>query len=388
MANPVCFVIQKFDDGGFFDDLYDDVIEIAVKNSNALCLRSDKILGAKPQLEKIKSSIDNAAVCIAEVTLDNPNVFFEAGWAFALKKPIFVLWDKSQRPEGLPFDIHNKAGIPYDSSKNGWRKELREKLVENITFELTHSPEEKNLASSITIAELLNNYLPYCKKHNSPRTFEWYTGHIGNFLKHFGDKANAPASTLKPFQVTEWLDNQEDWGNNYTRGGITAIQSAYNWAVKNNRIAENPIKSMKKPSAVRRDNLMTTADYEKLRSLVKEGDVFHDVLTFSWNTDCRPEELRHLEASHIDLKNSRILMPKGGARAGQKARIIPLRGAAIGIATKLVDKKPEGKLFLNERRKPWTKWAICNRLHRYSKQIGKKYALSDCRNGAERSIDA
>ena len=139
---PKSFIIQPFDEGEF-DELYDDVIEIAVEQSGAVCLRSDKILGAKPPLAKIQSSIEDASVCIAEVTLDNPNVFFEAGWAFALGKPTFVLWDKSKRPAGLPFDIHNKAGIPYDSSKQGWRKELREKLIDNIKFELTNFKNQK-----------------------------------------------------------------------------------------------------------------------------------------------------------------------------------------------------------------------------------------------------
>ncbi len=387
MTNPICFVMQEFDNGKFFDSLYNDVIKIAAKDAGAYCRRADEILGAKPPLEKIKSSIDNAAVCIAEVTSNNPNVFFELGWAFARERPTFVLWDKSKLPKGLPFNIHGEAGIPYNSKKNGWREDLRKKLLDNIVFELNQALEQKKIVPSITISELANVYLAYCKKHRSRRTFEWYKGHLTSFLKYIGDKVDQPASALEPFQVADWLNSQEDWGDSYTRGGITAIQVVYNWAVKNNRLVENPLKNIKKPKAAQRNNTMTPADYEKIRSLGKEGDVFHDVLTFSWNTDCRPEEIRHLEAKHIDLKNNRIRIPEGTGRAKQKARNIPLRGEAINVAARLVKKRSQGKLFLNERGKPWTKYAICNRLHRYSRQIGQKYALSDCRNGAEKNID-
>ncbi len=90
MPQPICFIIQQFS-GGFYDELYDDVIEIAVKESNALCFRADKILGTKPPLEKIRSSIREATICIAEVTPNNLNVFYEVGWADALEKPTFIL---------------------------------------------------------------------------------------------------------------------------------------------------------------------------------------------------------------------------------------------------------------------------------------------------------
>src|SRR5271155_2437694 len=114
-----CFVIQPFDKGTY-DELYDDVIAISVKDADAICLRADKILGATPPLDKIRDSIENASVCIAEISEDRPNVFFEAGWAYARKKPIIILWDTSKRIGALPFDIQGNAGISYNSSEHGW----------------------------------------------------------------------------------------------------------------------------------------------------------------------------------------------------------------------------------------------------------------------------
>lgn len=381
MTKPVCFIIQEF--GGIYDDLYDDVIEIAVKEANALCVRADKILGAKPPLEKIKSSIEkDAAICIAEVSEDNANVFFEVGWAFAVGKPILVLWDKVKRPEGLPFDIHNKAGIPYDSSKPGWRKELRGRLVENIVFELTNNP-QPHFASKITISALLDLYLAYCEKHStSTRTYVWYDGHFKNFLNYLGKDAHEPASSLSPLQIEQWIYNQKDWGASYKRGAITAIQSAYNWAVKRKHLFENPLRNMEKPKPGKRDNPMPPEVYEQILSRIDKQDSFRDILMFIWNTECRPEEARELKAQHVDLAKGVIRIPPGMARTGQKPRIIFLNEGAKEVLDKLVNKHPTGKLFLNSRGQPWTKYALCNRLTRYSKALGgRNYAISDCRNG-------
>ena len=69
MTKPKCFVIQKFGIP-FFDELYDD-IEISVNNANAICERADQMLGATPLLTKIKQRIEEAVICIAEVSLDD-----------------------------------------------------------------------------------------------------------------------------------------------------------------------------------------------------------------------------------------------------------------------------------------------------------------------------
>lgn len=381
MSKSICFVIQQYSD--VYDDLYNDVIEIAVKEAQAECIRAKDILGAAEPLHKIKSTIEEAAVCIAEVSEDNANVFFEVGYALALNRPTFILWDSGKRSaKGLPFDIHGLAGIPYDSTKFGWRKELREKLVANIIYQLTRNKNaNETKPSKITVAELFEKYLPFCKKYNAPRTYIGYAGHIRNLLKDLGDEAKQPASTLKSTRVREWVDKQPGWGANYTRGAITAIQVAYNWAAENNYIIENPIKNMDKPNAAKRNNRMPEDIYQKILNRIDPNDSFRDVLICIWNTDCRPEEIRHLEAKHVDLTRRVIIMPQGGARARQKSRPIQIHPAAAEILEKLIAKHPTGELFLNTRGKPWTKYALCNRLHRYSQKIGTSYALSDCRNG-------
>ncbi len=223
--------------------------------------------------------------------------------------------------------------------------------------------------------------MAYCDKFSSVRTHEWYLGYITNFLKHLGKAAEEPATSLKPIQVDEWVHNQKDWGPTYIRGAITALQAAYNWAVERNHISESPIKNMEKPKAAKRNNPMPISTFKKILSQAEEGDSFRDVLILIWNSDCRPEEIRHLEADFIDLDKKCIRIPAGVSRAGQKPRIIYLNDEACEVLSKLIIKNPSGKLFLNSRGVPWTKFALCNRLHRYSRAIGKAYALSDCRNG-------
>jgi len=137
MGKPTCFIIQQYVEEGF-DALY-DAIEVAAKLAGYEPVRADKLLGAKSPMQKIQEQIANADVCVAEVNTRNENVYFEMGYASALEKPLFILWDKNLLDK-LPFDISHKAALPYNSKDIDWTKKFREKLEENLTHELQNAP--------------------------------------------------------------------------------------------------------------------------------------------------------------------------------------------------------------------------------------------------------
>jgi integrase len=54
---------------------------------------------------------------------------------------------------------------------------------------------------------------------------------------------------------------------------------------------------------------------------------------------------------------------------------------ALEIIRRLVAAYPEGKLFRNRRRLPWSKSAVCNRFHRLSEKTGKRMLCYAARHG-------
>ena len=132
---------------------------------------------------------------------------------------------------------------------------------------------------------------------------------------------------------------------------------------------------------------MTREDFDKMLALVKESDPFRDFLVFFWNTDCLPQQARHIESRHIKLDKKCIVIPKAETKGKRKDTVIRLESPALEIMNKLMQKNREGKLFINTRKEAWTKYAVCERFNKLSKgigKIGKPYAPSDCRNGAKR----
>lgn len=138
MANeerkPVAFVIQQFD-GGRFDKRYQETIRPAVEKAGAVPNRADQILGLQPIIQKIEDAIRDADICIAEVSLDNPNVWLELGFALATDKPTVILCDKGIR-ERLPFDIQHRPVILYSTDSKSGYEDLEDRIVREVKNQL------------------------------------------------------------------------------------------------------------------------------------------------------------------------------------------------------------------------------------------------------------
>jgi DNA-binding PadR family transcriptional regulator/nucleoside 2-deoxyribosyltransferase len=132
------FVIQQFD-GGKFDRRFNETIRPGITKGGAVPQRADQILGLQPIIQKIENAIQNADICIAEVSTDNPNVWLELGYALALDRPTIILCDKGMR-DRLPFDVQHRPVIFYSTeSKSGY-----DDLESRISTEVKHAIETSN----------------------------------------------------------------------------------------------------------------------------------------------------------------------------------------------------------------------------------------------------
>lgn len=109
-----CFVIQPFD-GGAFDARYDDVLDPAVRAAGLEPYRVDRDPKASIPIQEIETQIRNSRICLADISLDNPNVWFELGFAIASYKDV-VLICASHRQTKFPFDVQHRNIISYDTT--------------------------------------------------------------------------------------------------------------------------------------------------------------------------------------------------------------------------------------------------------------------------------
>jgi len=129
-SKPKIFIVMQFSKE--YNELYEEVIKPVSEKFDYECIRADEFYTGTPIISDIITSIQEATVIIAEITPDNPNVFYEIGYAHAVKKPTILLCDKVR--EKLPFDLSGFRTLFYENTIAGKRKvELSlTKYLENI----------------------------------------------------------------------------------------------------------------------------------------------------------------------------------------------------------------------------------------------------------------
>jgi hypothetical protein len=112
---PKAFVIMQFGDS--YDSIYNDLIKPIVEESGFECIRGDEQQTANQILQDITNTIKESSLIIADITPDNPNVYYELGYAHAVNKPTILLCDSSRKK--LPFDVSGFRTLFYDNSISG-----------------------------------------------------------------------------------------------------------------------------------------------------------------------------------------------------------------------------------------------------------------------------
>ena len=126
---PKAFIISQFDDA--YNFLYEQVIKPVCSKHMYDPVRADEVVSQSLVLDDIIVQIRGATAILADITPDNPNVFYELGYAHALQKPVILLCDKAKR-ERLPFDISGYRTIFYDNTIMG-KSAIERQLDRHLT---------------------------------------------------------------------------------------------------------------------------------------------------------------------------------------------------------------------------------------------------------------
>ena len=155
-------VIQPFDDGEYdkrFSDIYKPALESAgFEAFTVILLTKEKgifrltfnikapippILRSSRQgksvdvlIDAIEEGISKATICLADISLDNPNVWYELGFASASSKPVILICS-DKREGNFPFDIQHRSIIRYGSDSISDFEKLGRQISDKAKAALT-----------------------------------------------------------------------------------------------------------------------------------------------------------------------------------------------------------------------------------------------------------
>jgi len=149
LSGKKCFVIMPFgekkDENGNeinFDKIYQDFIKDAVEEVGIECVRCDEIVETGWIHSMMFEHIFESDIAVVDITLLNPNVFYELGIRHALNKHVTILIRQSGTRS--PFNIQGFQMIEYnmddpDSLASG-KKKIGEFIKNGLASQKVDSP--------------------------------------------------------------------------------------------------------------------------------------------------------------------------------------------------------------------------------------------------------
>ncbi len=103
-------------------------------------------------IEAIEDGIRNAAICLADITTDNPNVWYELGYAFAADRPVVMVCSEERTTRKYPFDIQHRTVINYKSEAPSDFNKLRNDVTDRIKALLNKTEALRRIVESEQVA--------------------------------------------------------------------------------------------------------------------------------------------------------------------------------------------------------------------------------------------
>ncbi len=248
----------------------------------------------------------------------------------------------SKRSNGYYYVFYDKPdGKRTCISTKCKKKQEALKFLSNFQYNLKER-ERLNL-DKIALKDFAYEYLKYSESVHSWKTTKDYKNTFNQLLKYFGNILLIDISTRK---LNSFLQFRSKTSLYVSSKDLRYLRSAFNWAMKNHYLSENPcnyIKSIKVPE--KSPLYLSEIEFECLIRVV-ECDDFRDVFTFAINTGLRQMELLTLKWNQIDFKNQMLTLDnREHVTKSKKPRSVPLNLKAIQILTDRQIKSHSSEVF-------------------------------------------
>ena len=105
-------------------------------------------------IDAIESGIRGSAVCLADITTDNPNVWYELGFAFASGRPVVMVCSDERTGKKYPFDIQHRTVIEYKAHSPSDFVTLQSKITNRIKALITRTDALRIIEASEQVAPI------------------------------------------------------------------------------------------------------------------------------------------------------------------------------------------------------------------------------------------
>lgn len=155
VENNACFFISAIGEPGseereHTDEVFEHLIKPALEGSQYKPIRSHEVADSEMITNAVVEYLVESPLVVADLTYDNPNVFYELAIRHAYNKPFIQIM---RNDEDIPFDLANTRTVHYGDSMGAVRK--AESEIEELIQKVDNN--EKSFENPVTVAENIKN---------------------------------------------------------------------------------------------------------------------------------------------------------------------------------------------------------------------------------------
>lgn len=215
---------------------------------------------------------------------------------------------------------------------------------------LLAGPQSTVGVGGVSVRRLIDGFLADATARTKPHTSKVY----GQLLRPLADRfGRRPASGFTPRDAERFAASRPTWGPTTRRQFLSALVTAFRWAVRARLLPTNPLEGVRKPPQISRGTkaVISTTDHAKLIAAAHPRVV--ELLTLLWLTGARPSELYRLTAADVDLAAGAAVLHDHKTADTGRPRVILFPPAAMELLAELVLRHPTGPLLRKPLGNPW-----------------------------------
>lgn len=192
---------------------------------------------------------------------------------------------------------------------------------------------------------------------------------------------------LKPFMVSEWLDNEKTWGPTTRSDAVATLKQAIKWAKQQGMIAKHPLEDMSEQRGSPREFTISDELFDQLLDGIgsqKRSRSFGVMLKMILWTGTRPSELCRVNVDDYrpgpfedgaQLPGSLYIREHKNKKRTRKARVVILSQCADSLARMAIGQRKSGPIF---RPSEGSRWEYSTMRRRFDRLRAKVEAPKAC----------
>ncbi len=259
--------------------------------------------------------------------------------------------------------------------ENGRRRNLKLDEDETAAYRIWSEMVAVGGVEHVTasVAAMASAFVAWAMQNTAKGTWGNYGTYCAQFANVYGQRF---ARDIKPFHVTRWLDEKDNWSQATKRTAIISVKRMFSWSVEMGLMPSDPLKTLKRPGRVNREVVITPEQHAAMiaksdgRGQTRRAACFRPVLIALKHSGGRPSTVASVRAEDVAEDLSMWVLNEHKTRKKTRRPLLVYLSPCLQTLTRIaLHQRKSGELFRNARSEPWTRNAIRIRMKRLRESL-------------------